>query len=168
VGGGSGLPRPGEVSLAHRGVACPGRAGDRHRGDPVRAVTYRRASTREQGDSGLGLEAQRATLARYLDYKQWAHIEDFSDVSSARKTNGRKGLKAALALLDRGEADVLVVSRLDRLSRSVVDFGDLMARARKGKHKWAVVALDLDIDTTTATGRCSPTPSSTSPSGKPA
>ena len=56
----------------------------------------------------------------------------------------------ALGRLDRGEADVLVVSKLDRLSRSVNDFSSMLVRAeRRG---WKVVTLDVDVDTTTPTG----------------
>ena len=53
-------------------------------------------------------------------------------------------------MLKRQDADVLVVSKLDRLSRSVADFARLMQQARR--ERWAVVALDLNIDTTSATG----------------
>jgi DNA invertase Pin-like site-specific DNA recombinase len=77
-------------------------------------------------------------------------VDDFFDVASGKGTNGRAGLADALAMLKRHEADVLVVSKLDRLSRSVADFARLMEQARR--ERWAVVALDLNIDTTTATG----------------
>jgi len=116
----------------------------------ARAVFYRRASTREQGDSGLGLDAQLRKLRVEAAHRGWTVVEDFHDVASGKGTNGRLGLKQALAMLKRHEADVLVVSKLDRLSRSVADFARLMAQARK--EHWAVVALDLNIDTTTATG----------------
>ncbi len=57
------------------------------------------------------------------------------------------GLTDALEAVERGEASALVVSKLDRLSRSVVDFAGLVARAQ---HRgWALVALDLGLDMTT-------------------
>jgi DNA invertase Pin-like site-specific DNA recombinase len=62
----------------------------------------------------------------------------------------RPGIAAALEALRRRQADVRVVSRLDRLSRSMLDFAGLMDRAtREG---WALVALDLGVDTTTPSG----------------
>lgn len=63
----------------------------------------------------------------------------------------RKGLVGALERLDRGEADVLVASKVDRVARSTSDFSALLDRAdRKG---WKVCVLDVDVDTTTAAGR---------------
>jgi DNA invertase Pin-like site-specific DNA recombinase len=117
---------------------------------PLRAVLYRRASTREQGDSGLGLAAQEEKLTAEALHRGWEIVANFHDVSSGRKTNGRYGLEQALAMLKRREADVLVCTRLDRLSRSVSDFARLMEQARR--EGWQFIALDLGVDTTTATG----------------
>lgn len=116
----------------------------------LRAVLYRRASTREQGDSGLGLAAQRDKLTAEARHRGWDIVADVQDVSSGRKTNGRHGLEEALGMLKRHEADVLVCTRLDRLSRSVSDFARLMEQARR--ERWQFIALDLGLDTTTATG----------------
>lgn len=116
----------------------------------MRAVTYRRVSTREQGDSGLGLEAQERALKATIEAKGWAHVADFHDVHTGKTTNGRKSLRDALVMLERGEADILLVSKLDRLSRSVKDFATLLERARE--HGWKLKMLDPDIDTSTASG----------------
>ena len=54
-------------------------------------------------------------------------------------------------MVEQGEASALVVARLDRLSRSMTDFTQLMERPwKKG---CALVALDLGVDTTTRRGR---------------
>jgi DNA invertase Pin-like site-specific DNA recombinase len=116
----------------------------------LRAVLYRRASTREQGDSGLGLTAQQEKLTAEARHRGWEIVADLHDVSSGRKTNGRHGLEQALGMLKSHEADVLVCTRLDRLSRSVSDFARLMELARR--ERWQFIALDLGVDTTTATG----------------
>lgn len=117
---------------------------------PLRAVLYRRASTREQGDSGLGLSAQRDKLVAEALHRGWDIVADLHDISSGRKTNGRHGLEQALGMLKGHEADVLVCTRLDRLSRSVSDFARLIEEARR--EHWQFIALDLGVDTTTATG----------------
>lgn len=116
-----------------------------------RAVTYRRASTREQSDSGLGLEAQTAALEAILTAKGWEHVADRHDVSTGKKRNGRPGLDEILGMLERGEADVLVVAKLDRLARSVVDFGHIVRQSIE--QGWALKVLDPDVDTSTASGR---------------
>jgi DNA invertase Pin-like site-specific DNA recombinase len=59
-------------------------------------------------------------------------------------------VQAALDTLQRRQADALVVAKLDRLSRSMLDFTAIMAKAQK--QSWALVALDCAVDTTTPAG----------------
>jgi DNA invertase Pin-like site-specific DNA recombinase len=116
----------------------------------MRAIGYARVSTVEQGVSGLGMEAQRRTIEAEATRRGWQPVCLHEDIASGRSLDRRPALAAALTALDRGDADVLVVAKLDRLSRSLADFASLMVRARK--HRWAVVALDLGADTTTPAG----------------
>lgn len=76
-------------------------------------VAYYRVSTRAQGDSGLGLEAQRSAVAGFV---KGVIIEEFTEVESG-KNNQRAQLAAAI---DRAKKDnaVLVIAKLDRLSRN--------------------------------------------------
>ncbi len=64
--------------------------------------------------------------------------------------NGRPGLQEALQAVERGDAQALVVAKLDRLSRSLLDFASLIDRGRK--RGWSLVALDLGVDTSTPSG----------------
>jgi DNA invertase Pin-like site-specific DNA recombinase len=66
------------------------------------------------------------------------------DTASGRSTRLRPGLAAALAAVDAGEADGIIVSKLDRLSRSVLDFAQLVCRAQADG--WNLVVLDLGLD----------------------
>jgi len=116
---------------------------------PPRAIGYCRVSTGEQVNSGAGLDAQRAALQVEADRRGWA-LEFVTEDGLSAKDLNRPALTEALARLDRGEADVLMVSKLDRLSRSVKDFGGLLERA--AKRKWSVLCLDLGVDTTTPVG----------------
>jgi len=115
------------------------------------AIGFIRVSTEEQGESGAGLEAQRVAILTECARREWTLIEVLQDIGASGKSlKGRPGLTKALELLDTGEAATLVVSRLDRLSRSLLDFAGLMTRARsKG---WNLVALDLGIDLSTPAG----------------
>jgi DNA invertase Pin-like site-specific DNA recombinase len=72
------------------------------------------------------------------------------DHASGKSTNGRHELQRALADLKEHHADGLVVAKLDRLSRSLADFANLLETATK--QDWALVALDFDLDTTTPAG----------------
>ena len=72
-------------------------------------------STDRQGTSGLGLEAQRAAVADYLNGGNWTLIKEFVEVESGKKTD-RPQLEAALQAC-RLHGAKLVIARLNRLSR---------------------------------------------------
>jgi DNA invertase Pin-like site-specific DNA recombinase len=113
-------------------------------------IAYRRVSTEEQGVSGAGLGAQRQALETEALRRGWTEVEWIEDAGFSGKNLKRPGIQAALAQLARGEAGALVVSKLDRLSRSIVDTAGLMERARR--EGWALIALDVDVDTSTPSG----------------
>jgi DNA invertase Pin-like site-specific DNA recombinase len=116
---------------------------------PARAVVYCRVSTDEQGDSGLGLEAQEAACRRWADFKVVEVVAVTHDVcSGARPPTNRDGFGRALELLEAGQADALVCAKLDRATRRQRDPLDL-AEA----HGFALVLLDVDLDTSTPIGR---------------
>lgn len=117
--------------------------------DQVTALGYIRVSTEEQVGSGLGLDAQRRKLRAEAKHRDW-RLELVVEEGRSAKDLNRPELQQALARLDRGEATVLVVSKLDRLSRSVKDFADVLERAKR--RGWAVVCLDLGVDTSTPVG----------------
>lgn len=117
----------------------------------LRLIGYTRVSTEEQSESGLGLAAQRDAIERDAARRGAELVGVRQDASASGKSlDGRPELAAALAAIEAGEADGLVVAKLDRLSRSVRDLADLLERSRR--NGWALVALDLGIDTTTPTG----------------
>ncbi|WP_038972309.1 recombinase family protein [Bradyrhizobium genomosp. III] len=82
-----------------------------------RFVAYYRVSTRKQGQSGLGLDAQRAAVANHLGDLQANVIAEFTEVESGRR-NDRPALDEALAAARLHRA-ALVVAKVDRLTRSV-------------------------------------------------
>lgn len=117
----------------------------------LRALLYSRVSTGKQVKSGLGLDDQTQVMTEAAAFRGWTVVDHITDAGvSGKSVQARRGLLEALKRLDAGEAEVLVVAKLDRLSRSVGDFALLLDRAkRKG---WGVVVLDVDVDTTKASG----------------
>lgn len=112
---------------------------------------YVRVSTEEQAESGLGLEAQRAKLAEECTRRGYRLIDVLADPGlSGKEMLKREKLTEALERIEAGEAQILMVSKLDRLSRSVHDFTGLLGRAQK--RGWTLVAADIGIDTNTPTG----------------
>jgi DNA invertase Pin-like site-specific DNA recombinase len=118
----------------------------------LRALTYGRVSTGRQASEGLSLDDQADKLADVVSQRGWTHVEHVTDPGlSGKRLANRKGLLAALDKLDRGEADVLVASKIDRVARNTRDFAGLLDRAEK--RGWKIVVLDVEVDTTTAAGR---------------
>jgi DNA invertase Pin-like site-specific DNA recombinase len=118
--------------------------------DPTRVVGYCRVSTQEQSDSGLGLDAQKAAIRGECNRKGWTLVELVEDAGYSAKSLVRPGMARALDLLSGGVAGALVVAKLDRATRSVMDAANLLARGER--EGWALVALDLGLDPTTPTG----------------
>lgn len=116
-------------------------------------IGYLRVSTEEQANSGLGLEAQRDTIQRYADAHDW-EVVWYEDAGLSAKSLDRPQLQAALTRLHASassrDVDGIVVAKLDRLSRSVVDFAGVLELARS--RRWALVAIDLGVDTSSPTG----------------
>lgn len=89
----------------------------------MKYVAYFRVSTRRQGASGLGLEAQEAAVDGYVAGRGEV-IGRFTEIESGRR-NDRSQLNEAIALCKRDDA-VLVIARLDRLSRNVLFTAQLL------------------------------------------
>ncbi len=87
-------------------------------------VAYYRVSTDRQGQSGLGLEAQREAVARYLNGGNWTLVAEFTEVESGKRTD-RPELERAKALAKKSRA-TLVIAKLDRLARNMAFIAKLM------------------------------------------
>ena len=80
-------------------------------------IAYYRVSTDKQGKSGLGIEAQRAAVERYLNGGNWRIIAEFTEVESSKRSD-RPQLDAALAAA-RARRVPVIVAKVDRFTRSV-------------------------------------------------
>lgn len=88
-------------------------------------VSYLRVSTKRQGKSGLGLEAQRESVNGYLNGGKWQLVQELVEVESGKRSNNRPELAKALALC-RIHRATLLVAKLDRLARNVAFISALM------------------------------------------
>src|SRR5687768_9772795 len=80
------------------------------------AIAYYRVSTKRQGDSGLGLEAQQAAVEAHVSANGMKLLATYREVESG-KLNGRPELAKALAHAKRSKA-TMIVAKMDRLSRN--------------------------------------------------
>ena len=119
----------------------------------MRAIGYIRVSTEEQASGGGSLATQESKLRAYAALYGIELIDIIVDAGVSAKSLDRPGIQEALARLDRGEAEGILISKLDRLSRSVGDWDYLIKHyfgEQAGFQLWSVADA---IDTRTAAGR---------------
>ena len=109
----------------------------------MKAIGYIRVSTKEQGASKLGLEAQEREIKTFCRNENIELIEIINEVASGKgKLSKRNKLQEAIKLAQTNNA-YLIVSKLDRLSRDVHEISGLM----KTKIGFIVAQLGLKADT---------------------
>lgn len=115
----------------------------------MRYIAYTRVSTSDQEENGASLAAQEAAIRAECDRRQW-QLDRVESDSLSGKSMRRDGLERALDSCRNGDTAGLVVAKLDRLTRSVIDLGAILEDAKK--HGWNLVALDFGLDMATPQG----------------
>jgi DNA invertase Pin-like site-specific DNA recombinase len=118
----------------------------------TKAVGYIRVSTDKQTEHGVSLEAQQAKIAQYAALYDLELVDVIIDAGASAKTLERPGLQRALGMLRKGQANALLVTKLDRLTRSVKDLGTLV-ETYFSSDKITLLSVADSIDTRTAAGR---------------
>lgn len=119
---------------------------------PTRAVAYVRVSTEQQASEGHSLEAQKEKIAAYAKLYGLEIVAYEVDAGVSASSLERPGLRAALGRLERFECSAIIVTKLDRLTRSVRDLCVLVdTYFRDGTH--SLVSLGDQVDTRSASGR---------------
>lgn len=116
----------------------------------LRAAIYTRVSSTMQLDN-FSLDAQRDICAALVESRQWRAIGHYSDEGISAKTTERPQFKAMLAAARAGEIDVIVVHKLDRFSRSVVDL--LLTMRELEESDVSVVSATEQFDFSTPIGK---------------
>jgi site-specific DNA recombinase len=117
----------------------------------TRIIGYVRVSTDKQVNEGHSLEGQRTKLEAYAVVMGLDLVGIETDAGQSAKSLDRDGLRRALEALDAGRAEGLLVTKLDRLTRSVKDLGDLVERYFSGR--FSLLSVGDSIDTRTPGGR---------------
>ena len=110
------------------------------------SVAYLRVSTEKQSDRGVSLDGQRAKLQTYAGLYELDLVEVVVDAGHSAKSLDCPCLQRALGMLKAGDAEALLVVKLDRLTRSVVDLGMLVDRYF-APGKAALLSVGEQIDT---------------------
>jgi site-specific DNA recombinase len=113
-------------------------------------VGYVRVSTEDQAREGVSLATQQAKIEAYVVVKDWMLLEVIQDDVTAKPLK-RPDVQRLLSLVEVGQVDVVIIYKLDRLTRSVADLDKLMKLFER--KMVALVSLQESLDATMATGR---------------
>lgn len=117
----------------------------------MKAIGYVRVSTDQQADRGVSLEAQAEKIRAMAVVQDVNLAEIITDAGESAKSLDRPGMARLLSLVDGGKVDVVVIAKLDRLTRSVKDLAELLERFnRRGV---SLVSVADALDTRSASGR---------------
>lgn len=114
----------------------------------MRIIGYIRAST---ADQKVTLEAQQAKIQAMAVVKGETIQEFIIDSGESAKSLERPGMQRLLGMVDRRQVDAVIISKLDRITRSVRDLGNLMEKFEK--RNVSLVSVEESLDTGTASGR---------------
>ncbi len=113
---------------------------------------YVRVSTDKQADGGGSLEAQREKLELFARLHDLVLVEVFVDAGASAKSLDRPALDQARAALRSGRASGLLVTKLDRLTRSVRDL-DALVTEHFASGRSSLISIGENVDTRSAAGR---------------
>ena len=117
----------------------------------VKAVGYTRVATDKQADKGVSLDAQLEKIKAMAVVQGAGVLDIITDAGESAKSLDRPGMVRLLALVDAGEVQVVIIAKLDRLTRSVKDLADLLERFQK--RGVSLVSVAESLDTGSAAGR---------------
>src|SRR5690554_6080415 len=115
----------------------------------MRAVIYKRVSVVKTSVDGTSLEVQQDRLEAYARAHGWEVIDSYEDAGISAKDTNRPALQQMLKDAESHRFDVILVYKLDRLSRSVSDFHRLSNFL--DTHKIALVSVTQHLDTSSPT-----------------
>ena len=117
----------------------------------LRAATYIRVSTMEQATAGYSLEAQQEKLNGYARYQNYKLLPPYADEGFSGASLSRPALQKLIGDVKDGKIDIVLIYKLDRLSRrvrDVIDLVDLFA-----KHHVTLYSLTENLDVSSPFGR---------------
>lgn len=112
---------------------------------------YVRVSTEKQAELGLSLDAQTAKIRAMASLHDLVVADIIIDGGASAKSLNRPGLTWLLAQIEAGAVETVIIAKLDRLTRSVVDLASLLKRFER--RRVSLVSVAETLDTASAMGR---------------
>lgn len=117
----------------------------------MKAIGYVRVSTEEQAREGISLENQRTKIQAYCRLHDMVLADIIEDAGKSGKDLNREGIQAVIQRIKERGIDAVIVCKLDRLSRRVLDTLNLIELMKK--HRVVFQSITYNIDTKTAMGK---------------
>lgn len=118
---------------------------------PTRIAVYCRVSTSDMARDGVSLDMQEERIRDYCRALDLPVVEVVRDEGHSGKSLDRPGVERLRELVRSGAINGIVIYKLDRLTRSVVDFGMLLAELDGARV--ALLSVKDSLDTSSASGR---------------
>ena len=118
----------------------------------MKAIGYIRVSTSGQAEEGLSLENQQARIQSFCCAKEWTLDRIITDAGCSAKDLDRPGMQEVITLAHGNAFDVLVICKLDRMTRNIRDLGYLTQDVFEATGV-AFSSIADNFDTTTANGK---------------
>lgn len=119
--------------------------------ESIRVGLYLRVSTDRQVNEGDSLEEQENELKKYCDYRNFRIHKLYIERGKSGGNTNRPEYQALVKDIEARKINAVVVKKLDRLSRSLLDFEALMVTFQT--HRVDFISLREQFDTTTAMGK---------------
>jgi site-specific DNA recombinase len=117
----------------------------------MKAAVYTRVSTPGQAINGESLDMQKERLIEYVKNHNWELYKTYEDGGFSGKDTNRPAFQQMIKDAELKKFDVLVVYKIDRLSRSILDFHTTMKFLEK--QNISFVSITQQFDTTNSMGR---------------
>ena len=117
----------------------------------MRCGIYVRVSTNNQVLDGESLDEQEKKLINYCKVKNWDIVKIYREEGQSGKDLDRPKFKELIKDIEKGVIDTVVIKKIDRLSRSILDFEKTYKFFEKKKIN--LISLQENFDTSTAIGR---------------
>jgi site-specific DNA recombinase len=117
----------------------------------MKAAIYIRVSTPGQAINGESLDMQKERLIEYVKAHDWELYKAYEDGGFSGKDTDRPGFQSMMSDVQQSKFDILLVYKIDRLSRSILDFHTTMKILQE--HNISFVSLTQQFDTSTSMGR---------------
>lgn len=112
----------------------------------IKVAIYIRVSTKKQAEEGYSLEAQKERLEKLCETNGYIIYKVYSDEGKSAKNTKREAYQEMMEDMREGKFDKIIVTKLDRISRSLIDLEELIQDLQKNGCSFETASEKIDLD----------------------